>query len=162
LFEFAIAKIKLLYSETGKVSIVSKKKSATAKNKKKGPHFYKPLAQYLTAKIDSPSAKITATEISEVGGLSQTHISDLKNGNKPPENATVGTLVKLADGMGESAVTLFNLARGEAGSDPQEERLRQILRDYARLDEQQRAELDAEFLLKELRNRIKRKLHSNA
>lgn len=158
-----MAKMAYSITKAAKVSIgLTKKISAKAKTKKKGPHFHKPLAQYLTAKIDPPSAKLTATEISEAGGLSQTHISDLKNGKKPPENATVGTLVKLADGLGESAVTLFNLARGEVSSDPQEERLRQILRDYAKLDDQQRAGLDAEFLLKELRNRIKRKLHGDA
>lgn len=144
------------------MSIVSKKKSAKAKEKKPGPHSHKPLAQFLKAKLDDESAKLTATEISEIGGLSQTHISDLKTGKRPPENVTVDIIVKLADGMGESPVTVFNLARGEVTADPQEERLRQVLRDYEKLDKQQRADLDAEFLIKELRNRIKRKLHSDS
>lgn len=161
-YDFAIAKMAYSITKSAWVSIVPKKKSAKAKQKKRGSHFHKPLAQFLSAKIDAESAKLTATEISETGGLSQSHISDLKNGNKPPENATVDTLVKLADGMGESAITLFNLARGEVDTDPQEERLRQILRDYGKLDEQQRAELDAEFLIRELRNRIRRKLHGDS
>lgn len=144
------------------MSIVSKKKSAKAKEKQLGPHAHKPLARFLSAKIDSESAKLTATEISQTGGLSQTHISDLKRGKRPPENVTVDIVVRLAEGMGESPVTIFNLARGEATADPQEDRLRQILRDYEKLTTRQRDEIDVDFLIRELRNKIRKKLYGDA
>lgn len=147
------------------MSIVSKKKSATAKPKAKakakGKHFHKPLPQFLDARIGSSAPKMTATEIVEKSGLSPGHISDLKNGNKPPENVTVGFLAKLADGMGESPVTLFELARGEIPGDPREARLRQILKDYEKLDGDQRKNIDVEFMLKEVRNRIRKELHGD-
>lgn len=158
-----MAKMGLLYNEARVgVNRVAKKKVAIAKSSKgTGPHFNKPLAQFLNARIGTRPPKMTATEVSESGGVSQTHISDLKKGKKSPESVTVEILVKLADGMGESPETLFNIARGETSGDPQEDRLRQILKDYEKLTDQQRAELDAEFLLKELRSRIRRKLHGD-
>ena len=153
----------MAYSITKAVglSIVPKKKLAKAKPKARGPHFHKPLAQFLEARIGSSSPKMTATEVVENSGLSPGHISDLKNGNKPPENMTVDFLVRLADGMGESPVTLFNLARGETATDPQEARLRQMRKDYEKLSASQRDEIDVEFLIRELRNRIRKKLHGD-
>lgn len=148
----------VLYNEFNTVSIVLAKKSlAPAKShEEKGPYYDKPLAEFLRARIGYAAPKMTANEVSENGGPSPSYISELRKGKNDPASLSVAKLVSLAKGMDVSPVLLFSLAKGDTTLDPQEDRLRQTLRDYGKLSTEDRN--DVEFLVRELRSRIRHKL----
>lgn len=101
---------------------------------------------------------MTATEVSQEGGLSQSYLSELKNGKKNPKTMEAETIVCLARGMGESPVTILYLANEIPTTRLDDHVLEQVLRDYAKLDDQARER--NEYLIKQLRRVVKDELRS--
>lgn len=117
------------------------------------------LRDFLNARIGQ-KPKMTATEVSERGGIAYSYVSELKSGNKKPESLTVDALLRLAKGMKESPVSVFLAAIGKLENGLRDEDVQQTLEEFTQLDKKSRAEL--EFMHEQFRKMIRERLDRNA
>lgn len=137
-------------SFTGRIVVVSRKLLPKAAKTQ--------LRDFLNARIGG-KGKLTATEVSDKGGIAFSYISELKNGDKDPLGMSIDALVRLARGMDESPVTLFKAAINKLEFGIRDEDLQQVLEDFAQLDN--RARLEIEFVFEQLRRLIRERLDRN-
>lgn len=113
------------------------------------------LREFLNERIGA-RPKFTATEVAQKGGIAESYISHLKSGTKDPMNMTVDAILRLAKGMKESPVALFQAAIGKHKTGLSDASLQQILEDFSQLDSKSRGEM--EFVIDQLRRMVAERL----
>lgn len=129
------------------VSIPAKEKIAVANVSdiriRRMPKLH-PLAELIAARVDEGvKDRLTYEDIERRSGgrISKNYVNELRNGKKAPLKMSVGKILGLAKGLGESPGVIFDAAMGLPQSQLRDKSVEQLLTDFTSLPARDREEL---------------------